>query len=83
MPFESFKLLKVTMEVKYYVPMPDEEVLDEDTNEPRTKINGWPMSQVKKDWFETHDINQHHATRNSLEIGNSKKVLKIEEIDDE
>ena len=59
---EKFKILKVTMEVKYYIPMPDKEIIEE-SGELRTKINGWPMSQVKKDWFETHDINQHHATR--------------------
>lgn len=83
MPFdENFKILKVTMEVKYYVPMPHTEVIDKDTGEPMTMINGWPMSKVKKDWFETNDINVGHATRNSYEIGNSKKIINIEEMDE-
>ena len=77
---ENFKILEVTMKVKYYVPMPDKKHTD-GAEDPITKINGWPLSQVKKDWFETHDINRYHATRNSYEIGNSKKVIKIKELE--
>jgi hypothetical protein len=79
---ENFKILKVTMEVKYYVPMPDKEIMDEKTGEPITSVNGWPMSEVKKDWFERHDINRFHATRNAFEIGGGKKIIKIEEVED-
>lgn len=78
---ERFKILKATMEVKYYIPMPDEEIIKEGTNEQRTSINGWTMSEVKKDWFERNDINRYHATRNGMEIGGSKKIIKLEEIE--
>lgn len=70
---ENYKILRVTVEQLYLIPMVDEE---------RTKINGWLMEQVKKDWFVTHNINKTHATRDRYEIGYSKKVAKIEELDD-
>ena len=67
---KEYKILKVTVEHSYLIPMEDEK---------RTDINGWSMEQVKEDWFKTHDINSRHATRDTYEIGNSKKVLHIEE----
>jgi hypothetical protein len=69
----NWKILKVTVEEFYLVPMLDEE---------RTKINGWTMDQVKEDWFVTHNINSPHATRNSHQIGYSGKVVDIEELDE-
>ena len=67
----KFKILKVTVERLYLIPMIDEK---------RTKINGWTMEQVKEDWFVTHNINKTHATRNAHMIGYSEKVLHIEEL---
>ncbi len=73
MPYKNYKILKVTVEELYLVPM---------LNEERTEINGWTMEQVKEDWFVTHNINQSHATRAAYMIGHSKKVVNIEELDD-
>lgn len=65
---KKYKILKVTLEKMYLIPMYDEE---------RTEINGWDMDTVKKDWF--GDINRSHATRDTYEIGYSKKILHVEE----
>lgn len=73
MPYKNYKILKVTVEEFYLVPVLDEEI---------TKINGWTMDQVKEDWFVTHNINSSHASRNAHMIGYSKKVVNIEELDD-
>ncbi len=69
---KNYKILKVTVEKLYLVPMLDEK---------RTKINGWTMDQVKEDWFVTHNINSPHASRNGHEIGYSGMVVAIEELD--
>ena len=66
----KFKILKVTVEKLYLIPMIDEK---------RTEINCWTMDHVKEDWFVTHNINTSHATRSAYMIGHSKKVLQIEE----
>ncbi len=70
---ENYKILRVTVERLYLIPM---------INEERTNINGWTMEQVKEDWFVTHNINMTHATRNAHMLGYSEKVAKIEELDD-
>jgi hypothetical protein len=70
---KTYKILKVTVEQLYLVPMLDEE---------RTQINGWTMEQVKEDWFVTHDINKTHATRSAYHIGYSGKIVDIEELDE-
>lgn len=79
---ERFKILKVTMEVEYYVPMPDKDLVD-DNGEEITSVNGWTMSKVKEEWFERYDINRYHATRNYSEISGSKKIIRIEEMKDD
>ncbi len=73
MATKAFKILKVTVEQLYLIPMIDEE---------RTEINGWDMEQVKKDWFVNHNINRTHASRNGHEIGYSKKVVRMEEVEE-
>lgn len=70
---ETYKILKVTVEQLYLVPMLDEE---------RTKINGWTMDQVKEDWFVTHSINSAHATRDAHQVGYSGTVIDMEELDE-
>jgi hypothetical protein len=66
---EKFKILTVTVEQKYYIPMHDNE---------RTKINGWTIEQVIEDWFKTHPLGSHHATRDAHIIGMSQKCIKVE-----
>ncbi len=63
---EKVKFLKVTKTEYYLIPMLDDE---------RTKINGWDIDQVIKDWFEVHDCNASHATRDGSLIGYSTKVI--------
>ena len=66
---EKFKILKVTVEHKYYIPMIDDE---------RTQINGWPMEEVIDDWFKQHSFASYHATRNGHEIMGGATVIKTE-----
>ncbi len=66
---ESLKTIIVTMEVCYAIPMHDEK---------RSKINGWTPEQVVHSWFEHHDINRYHATRDSHRLGNGTKIIKTE-----
>ena len=70
---EKFKILKVLVEQRYYIPMLDDK---------RTQINGWTVEEVIKDWFENHSINSSHATRDGHLIGYSKEILKTEVSDD-
>lgn len=65
---EKFKILKVTMTQDYVIPMIDEEL---------TKINGWTIKEVVKDWFLHNDPNFSHATRDGHRIGNSRKVIDV------
>ena len=69
---EKFKVLTVTVEQKYYIPMYDDET---------TKINGWTIEQVIEDWFKTHTLGLHHATRDAHIMETSKKFIKAEEGD--
>jgi len=65
-----FTKIKVTMELTYLVEMIDQT---------HTEINGWTVEQVVDDWFQRHDVNRSHATRDGYLLGGSgKKVLKIE-----
>ena len=69
---EKFKILKVTIEESYFIPMLDDE---------RTKINGWTLEKVIEDWFTTHATTTYHATREGHRIGNSRKFIKSEVAD--
>jgi len=71
---EKIKILKVTITQHYLIPMLDDG---------RTKINGWAMQQVIKDWFEDHPIDMGHATRDGHMIGNSEKVIDITQMNPE
>ena len=73
MATKAFKILKVTVEQLYLIPMIDEE---------RTEINGRGRGQGKKDWCVNHNINRTHASRNGHEIGYSKKVVRMEEVEE-
>ena len=44
-----------------------------------TAINGWKINQVIKDWFKDNPLDKYHATRDGHTIGNSKKLIDIEE----
>ncbi len=70
---EKFKILKVLVEQRYYIPMLDDK---------RTQINGWTIEEVIKDWFQTTSLSSSHATRDGHLIGYSKNVIKTEVADD-
>lgn len=69
---EKFKILKVTVEENYFIPMYDDK---------RSKINGWTIEEIIEDWFVRHAALSYHATRDSHRIGNSKKFIKSEVAD--
>jgi len=66
---EEFKILKVTVERNYYIPMHDE----------RSEINGWTIEQIIEDWFkkEKH-IKYCHASRDYYHIGGKDTFIKAE-----
>lgn len=66
---KRFKILKVTIEENYLIPMVDDEI---------TKINGWSLEEVIEDWFTRHASTITHATRDAYKIGNSRKFIKSE-----
>jgi hypothetical protein len=66
---EKIKILTVTVEQKYYIPMYDDK---------RSKINGWTVEQVIEDWFKTHSLGSSHATRDAHIIETSQKLIKVE-----
>ena len=66
---KKFKILKVTVEENYFIPMIDDE---------RTKINGWTIEEVIEDWFTRHGSLSYHATRDGHRIGNSRRFVKSE-----
>jgi len=69
---ERFKILKVTVEKKFAIPMHDNI---------HTKINGWTIEEVIYDWFKQHAMYSHHATRDNYHIGGGDKFIKVEEVD--
>lgn len=71
---EKFKILKVTVEQQYYIPMHDDV---------HTQINGWEMKDVIDDWFRKHGMFSHHATRDAYHIGGGDKFIKVEVEDNE
>lgn len=68
---KKFVVLQVTYTEDYFIPM---------TNDHKTKINGWSLTEVIKDWFLnlTHPMSSYHATRDGHHIGNSKKYISSE-----
>ena len=68
---EKFKILKVTVEQKYYIPMHDDE---------RTQINGWTMEEVIEDWFKQHDRKMiaYYASRDYHHIMGGDRFIKAE-----
>lgn len=69
---EKLNFLKVTTTTYYAVPMINKKV---------TRINGWSIKDVIKDWFKTHTIDRYHATRDGHRVGNTNVVHKIEVVD--
>ena len=65
----KYKLLKVTIEEMYIIPMLDEE---------RTEINGWDIDTVIQDWFKDYPLDSPHAARDAHKVGNSGKLLHTE-----
>jgi hypothetical protein len=70
----KFKVIKVIVEEQYIIDMYDDKI---------SKINGWTIEEIIKDWFENHSMYSHHATRDGHIIGNSRKYIKSEIIDSE
>lgn len=62
----GYKTIFVTVEIPYVVPMIDGT---------RTEINGWTVDKVVADWFQHHNINSHHATRDSHRLGGGMKII--------
>lgn len=67
---EKFKILRVTLTQDYHVPMYDDK---------QSKINGWTIKELIKDWFYNRSLAASHATRDSHKIGFSETILKIED----
>ncbi len=68
----KFKIIKVIVEEKYYIEMHDDKI---------TKINGWTIDEVIKDWFIQFPMGSYHATRDTSLIGNSRKYIKSKVVD--
>jgi hypothetical protein len=66
---EKYKILRVTVEEDYIIPMYDDK---------QSKINGWTIEEIIEDWFIQHASTLYHATRDSHRIGNSTKFIKSE-----
>lgn len=45
---------------------------------PIGSVNNWTTDEVIKDWFNEEMVNISHATRDSYEVGNSKRIRNIE-----
>ena len=73
---EKYKILKVTIEEQYYIPIFE----DEEGNE-KTKINGWSLKQVIKNWLQNFSLDSYHATRDSHRIGGSRTYIRSEVIE--
>ncbi len=71
---DQFKIIKVTVEETYYIEMHDDN---------HTKINGWAINEVIKDWFIDYPMGTYHATRDTSIIGNSRKYIKSEIVESE
>lgn len=69
MPESKAKIIKVTLTQEYYIEMYDDK---------KTKINGWTMEEVIKDWFVNHPLNSPHVSRDSHKVGYGKKFIKAE-----
>ena len=68
-----YKIIRVTTTTDYFV---------EEFPNGQTSINGSTIKEVVKEWFEDYPIEQSHATRDSYRIGNSRKVIKTEIVED-
>jgi len=68
----KLKVLRVTMEVDYYIEMHDAK---------RTLINGWTIEEIIEDWFKPNPLIPYHATRDAHEIGSSRRYIKSEIIE--
>jgi len=49
--------------------------------EPRHS-NGWTIEQVIENWFNNYPINSYHVAREGGRVGNSKKIINIDIIDE-
>lgn len=69
---DKVKIIRVHLTQDYIVPMHDGY---------HTKINGWNIFEVIKDWFKNRSLDLSHAARDGHRIGNSKNIKRIVEID--
>ena len=67
-----YKTITVTVKQTYVIPIGEKEPKDGSTH-----INGWTLQDVAKDWFEHHDINQSHASRQAHHALGGDKVVEI------
>ena len=70
---EKGKILRVTTTEDYWIDMVDDK---------RTKINGWTMEQVIEEWFKNYSLGSHHASREGHRIGNSRKFIRCEIVEE-
>lgn len=68
-----YKTITVTVKQTYVVPVGDKEPKDG-----HTQINDWSLKEVAEDWFQHHDINQHHASRHAHHALGGDKIVGIE-----
>jgi hypothetical protein len=40
-------------------------------------LNGSSPKEIIREWFEVHNINRYHATRDAYAVGGSKKIISI------
>jgi hypothetical protein len=71
--YDNCYFIKVTIAKYYIVPAKGK----------HTAINGWPINTVVSDWFEHHDINRRHVTRDSSHISGGDIVESSEIISEE
>ena len=68
----KIKIIRVTLTEDYYIEMYDDK---------RSKINGWTIKEIIKDWFEKYHLGSYHATRDAHVISGSRKVIEAEVLD--
>ena len=68
----EFKVLRVTVQEDYIIEMYDDK---------RTKINGWTIKEVIKDWFKGSRMLGFHASRDTHRISGTRKYISSEVVD--
>jgi len=69
---DKFQVVRLTMQVDYVFPV----------TEGGLTLNGWTMKELVKSFFKKFNINSYHASRDSHQLGGSKKILRIDILED-